>query len=88
MESGRLWIQFQRFGTNFAVRWPLWTGARLIEVHLHSKAFKGTLKWPLKGGSRLKEVTATAGLIVCKTKKKTLKHVNKLEEVPVTKSMV
>ena len=62
MESGRL--QFQRFGANFADRWPRWTGARLIEVHLHSKSFGGTLKWPLKGGSRLIEVTATAGLTV------------------------
>ena len=64
MESGRLRIQFQRFGANFADRWPRWTGARLIEVHLHSKSFGGTLKWPLKGGSRLIEVTATAGLTV------------------------
>ena len=64
MESGRLRIQFQRFGTNFADRWPRWTGARLIEVHLHSKSFGGTLKWPLKGGSRLIQVTATAGLTV------------------------
>ena len=66
MESGRLRIQFQRFGANFADRWPRWTGARLIEVHLHSKSFGGTLKWPLKGGSRLIEVTATAGLTVFK----------------------
>ena len=57
-------IQFQRFGANFADRWPRWTGARLIEVHLHSKLFGGTLKWPLKGGSRLIQVTATAGLTV------------------------
>ena len=57
-------IQFQRFGANFADRWPRWTGARLIEVHLHSKSFGGTLKWPLKGGSRLMQVTATAGLTV------------------------
>ena len=64
MESGRLRIQFQRFGANFAHRWPRWTGARLIEVHLHSKSFGGTLKWPLKGGSRLIEVIATAGLTV------------------------
>ena len=64
MESGRLRIQFQRFGANFADRWPRWTGARIIEVHLHSKSFGGTLKWPLKGGSRLIEVTATAGLTV------------------------
>ena len=64
MESGRLRIQFQRFGANFADRWPRWTGARLIEVHLHSESFGGTLKWPLKGGSRLIEVTATAGLTV------------------------
>ena len=64
MESGRLRIQFQRFGAIFADRWPRWTGARLIEVHLHSKSFGGTLKWPLKGGSRLIEVTATAGLTV------------------------
>ena len=64
MESGRLRIQFQRFGANFADRWPRWTGARLIEVQLHSKSFGGTLKWPLKGGSRLIEVTATAGLTV------------------------
>ena len=64
MESGRLRIQFQRFGANFADRWPRWTGARLIEVLLHSKSFGGTLKWPLKGGSRLIEVTATAGLTV------------------------
>ena len=49
---------------NFADRWPLWTGARLEEVHLHSKPFGGTLRWPLKGGSRLIEVTATAGLTV------------------------
>ena len=62
--SGRLRIQFKRFGANFADRWPRWTGARLIEVHLHSKSFGGTLKWPLKGGSRLIEVTATAGLTV------------------------
>ena len=65
MESGRLRIQFQCFGANFADRWPRWTSARLIEVHLHSKSFRGTLKWPLKGGSRLIEVTATAGLTVC-----------------------
>ena len=64
MESGRLRTQFQRFGANFADRWPRWTGARLIEVHLHAKSFGGTLKWPLKGGSRLIEVTATAGLTV------------------------
>ena len=64
MESGRLRIQFQRFGANFADRWLRWTGARLIEVHLHSNSFGGTLKWPLKGGSRLIEVTATAGLTV------------------------
>ena len=64
MESGRLRIQFQRFGANFADRWPRCTGARLIEVHLHSESFGGTLKWPLKGGSRLIEVTATAGLTV------------------------
>ena len=64
MESGRLRIQFQRFGANFADRWPRWTGARLIEVHVHSESFGGTLKWPLKGGSRLIEVTATAGLTV------------------------
>ena len=64
MESGRLRIQFQRFGANFADRWPRWTDARLIEVHLHSKSFGGPLKWPLKGGSRLIEVTATAGLTV------------------------
>ena len=32
MESGRLRIQFQRFGANFADRWPRWTGARLIEA--------------------------------------------------------
>ena len=64
MESGRLRIHFQRFGANFADRWPRWTGARLKEVHLHSKSFGGTLKWPLKGGSRLIEVTATAGLTV------------------------
>ena len=57
-------IQFQRFGSNFANRWPRWTDARLIEVHLHSKSFGGTLKWPLKGGSRLIQVTATAGLTV------------------------
>ena len=68
MESGRLWIQFQRFGANFADHWPRWTGARLIEVHLHSKSFGGTLKWPLKGGSRLIEVTATAGLTVYQTR--------------------
>ena len=64
MKIGRLPIQFQRFGANFADRWPRWTGARLIEVHLHSESFGGTLKWPLKGGSRLIEVTATAGLTV------------------------
>ena len=64
MESGRLRIQFQRFGANFADRWPRCTGARLIEVHLHSESFGGTLKWPLKEGSRLIEVTATAGLTV------------------------
>ena len=57
-------IQFQLFGANFADCWPRWTGARLIEVHLHSKSFGGTLKWPLKGGSRLIQVTATAGLTV------------------------
>ena len=57
-------IQFQRFGANLADRWPRWTGARLIEVHLHSKSFGETLKWPLKGGSRLIQVTATAGLTV------------------------
>ena len=42
MESGHLRIQFQRFGANFADRWPRWTGARLIEVHLHSKSFGGS----------------------------------------------
>ena len=61
MESGRLRTQFQRFWANFADRWPRWTGACLIEVHLHAKSFGGTLKWPLKGGSRLIEVTTTAG---------------------------
>ena len=74
MENGRLWIQFQRFGANFADRWLRWTGARLIEVHLHSNRSGGTLKRPLKGGSRLIEVTATAGLtvlILIKTAKKT-----------------
>ena len=50
---------------NFADRWPRWTGARLIKVHLHSKSFGGgVLKWPLKRGSRLIEVAATAGLTV------------------------
>ena len=64
MESGRYGLQFQRFGANFGDRWPRWTGARLIEVHLHSKSFGRTLKWPLKGGSCLIQVTATAGLTV------------------------
>ena len=54
------------FGANFADRWPRWTGAHLIKMHLHSKSFGGggALKWPLKGGSRLIEVAATAGLTV------------------------
>ena len=41
-------------------------GARLIKVHLHSKALGGggALKWPLKGGSRLIEVATTVGLTV------------------------
>ena len=52
------------FGANFADRWPRWTGARLIKVHLHSKSFGGALKWPLKGGSRLIQVAATAGFTV------------------------
>ena len=43
MESGRLRTQFQRFGANFVDRWPRWTGARLIEVHLHAKSFGGGL---------------------------------------------
>ena len=75
MESGRLRIQFQRFGANFADRWPRWTGACLIEVHLHSKSFGGTLKWPFKGGSRLIEVTATAGLTVSAIQNIVLFHV-------------
>ena len=29
------------FGMNFADRWPRWTGARLIKVHLHLKSFGG-----------------------------------------------
>ena len=41
IEIGRLRIQFQRFGANFADRWPRWTGARLIKVRLHSKSFGG-----------------------------------------------
>ena len=41
IEIGRLRTQFQRFGANFADRWPRWTGARLIKVHLHSKSFGG-----------------------------------------------
>ena len=46
-------------------RWPRWTGARLIKVHLHSNSFGGgALKWPLKGGSRLIQVAAIAGLTV------------------------
>ena len=64
IEIGRLRTQFQCFGANFAGRWPRWTGARLIKVHLHSKSFGGALKWPLKGGSRLIEEAATAGLTV------------------------
>ena len=63
-KCGRLRIQFQRLGANFADCWPRWTGARLKEVHLHSKPFGGTLKWPLKGGSCLIDVTTTAGLTV------------------------
>ena len=35
------------FGANFADRWPRWTGARLIKVHLHSKSFGGG------GGSKM-----------------------------------
>ena len=58
--------QVQCFGANFADRWPRWTGARLIKVHLDSKSFGGAPKWPLKGGSRLIEVAATAGLTVHK----------------------
>ena len=59
------WGEFRR---------PRWTGARLIQVHLHSNFFffflggggggGGALKWPLKGASRLIEVAATAGLTV------------------------
>ena len=64
IEIGRLRTQFQCFGANFADRWPRWTGARLIKVHLHSKSFGGALKLALKGGSRLIEVAATAGLTV------------------------
>ena len=64
IEIGRLRTQFQCFGANFADRWPSWTGAHLIKVHLHSKSFGGALKWPLKGGSRLIQVAATAGLTV------------------------
>ena len=41
IEIGRLRTQFQCFGANFADRWPHWTGARLIKVHLHSKSFGG-----------------------------------------------
>ena len=41
IEIGRLRTQFQRFGADFAERWPRWTGARLIKVHLHSKSFGG-----------------------------------------------
>ena len=64
IEIGSLRIQFQCFGANFADRWPRWTGALLIKVHLHSKLFWVALKWHLKGGSRLIEVAATAGLTV------------------------
>ena len=64
---------FSVLGANFADRWPRWTDARLIEVHLHSKSFGGTLKWPLKGGSRLIEVTATAGMTVLHIKMLILK---------------
>ena len=64
IEIGRLRTQFQCFGANFADRWPRWTGARLIKVHLHSKLLGEALKWPLNGGPRLIEVAATAGLTV------------------------
>ena len=66
IEIGRLRTQFQCFGAKFADRWPRWTGAHLIKVHLHSQLLGGggALKWPLKGGSRLIEVAATAGLTV------------------------
>ena len=66
IEIGRFKTQFQCLGANFADRWPRWTGARLIKVHLHTKSFGGwgALKWPHQGGSRLIEVAATAGLTV------------------------
>ena len=42
IEIGRLKTQFQCLGANFADRWPRWTGARLIKVHLHSKSSGGS----------------------------------------------
>ena len=59
IEIDRLRTQFKHFGANFADRWPRWTGARLIKVHLHSKSFGVG-----GGGSRLIQVAATAGLTV------------------------
>ena len=41
-----------------------WTGACLIEVHLHSKSFGGDSEMAAKGGSGLIEVAATAGLTI------------------------
>ena len=40
-EIGRFRTQFQCLGANFTDRWPRWTGARLIKVHLHSKSIGG-----------------------------------------------
>ena len=50
IEIGRLRTQFQCFGANFADRWPRWTGARLIKVHLHSKSFGGLYNGRLREG--------------------------------------
>ena len=41
LTNGCLRTHFHRFGANFVDRWPRWTGARLIKVHLHSKSFGG-----------------------------------------------
>ena len=66
IEIGRLKTQYQCLGANLAHRWPSWTGAHLLKVHLHSKSFGGALKRPFKAGSCLIEVAATAGLTVHK----------------------
>ena len=94
IEIGHFRTQFQCLGANFADRWPRWTGARLIKVHLHLKSFGGgvggwgALKWPLKGGSRLIQVAATAGLTVMPLKYHVFENIMENEAFALLEQML